>query len=257
MLLFVLVAALFTPYLATHDPIRNNLSAQFMAPSAEFWLGTDQYGRDIYSRIIWGARTSLFIGFMTLIVGGLAGILLGLVAGYSSGVLDEALSRLIDVLMSFPSTLIALVVVGVAGGSNLIVILAISIGLVPRFARVVRGQVLNLRGREFVVAAQALGASTPRILGRHVLRNAVGPILILATLYLPYAILVESTLTFLGVGVSPEQPTWGRIIADGRSYLQFAWWISVFPGVAIMVTVMGLNLLGDALRDLLDPRLRQ
>lgn len=256
LLVFVVLSAVFTSQIATHDPIRNNLSDQFRPPSAGFLMGTDQYGRDVFSRVVWGARTSLLIGVATIGLGGTIGTALGLFAGYSKGVVHELLGRAIDVLMSFPTVLVALVIVGVAGGSNTSVVVAIAIGLVPRFARVVRGQVLQLRTNEYIIAAQAMGAGTPRILFLHILRNAIGPILVLATLYLPYAILVEATLTFLGVGVSPEQPTWGRIIADGRSYLQIAWWISVFPGFAIMLTVMGFNLLGDGLRDVLDPKLR-
>lgn len=257
LLLLVAVVAVGAPVIATHDPVRHNRLMQLESPGSEFFFGTDTYGRDVFSRTVWGTRASLQIGMMALVAGAVAGITLGLVAGFFGGRVDSILSRLIDVLISFPTLMVAIVIVGIIGVGTSSVVIALGFALTPRFARLVRGQVLSVRGLDYVEAARAHGAGSAHIMLRHVLPNVMSPIIVMTTLYLPYAILVEASLSFLGLGVSPEVPTWGRIINDGRQYMQMAPWISFFPGFAIMITTIGFNLLGDGLRDALDPRLRQ
>lgn len=255
-MILVALVALAAPKLIRYDPLKHHLVERFRPPDREFWLGTDQFGRDLFSRIVWGTRVSLAVGLNSLVVGGAAGTAMGLVGGYLGGRLDVMMVRLIDLLLSFPSILVAIAVAGITGGGVTGVVLALAITLAPRFGRVVRGQAIMIREREYVVAAQAVGVPHWRIILFHVLPNCVGPLIVLTTLYLPYAIVVESSLSFLGVGVPADAATWGRIIADGRDYLHEAPWISVFPGLAMMVTTLGLNILGDGLRDLLDPKLR-
>jgi len=249
-------AAVLAPLLATHNPFAHNLERQLAAPAPAGLLGTDHFGRDVFSRVIWGSRNSLFVALLSLSIGASAGIVLGLVSGYFGGLTDAVIVRLVDALMSFPLVLLAIFAVSILGFGTANVVVALGISLSPRFARVVRSQVLTLMARDFVEAARALGAGHVRIMLRHILINALSPIIVMITLYLPYTILVESSLSFLGIGVSPDTPTWGRIIADGAQYLEIAPWISVSPGLAIALTVMGFNLLGDGLRDVLDPKLR-
>jgi ABC-type dipeptide/oligopeptide/nickel transport system permease subunit len=248
--------AMLAPGLATHDPFAHNLERQLAGPGRTALLGTDHFGRDVYSRVVWGARNSLLVAVVSLFIGATAGVLLGLVGGYFGGLVDSTIVRLVDALMSFPLILLAIFAVSILGFGTANVVVALGISLSPRFARVVRSQVLALMARDFVEAARAVGAGHVRIMLRHVLVNALSPIIVMVTLYLPYTILVESSLSFLGIGVSPDTPTWGRIIADGAQYLQIAPWISVSPGLAIALTAMGFNLLGDGLRDVLDPKLR-
>jgi peptide/nickel transport system permease protein len=256
LLSIVAIMAIGAPWITTKDPVRHNLLSQLESPSSEFYFGTDTYGRDVFSRTVWGTRASLQVGFMALSVGAIAGITLGLFSGFFGGRVDQVLSRLIDVLISFPSLMVAIVIVGVIGIGTTSVVLALGFALTPRFARLVRGQVLSVRVQDYVEAARAYGASSMRIMFRHVFPNIASPVIVMTTLYLPYAILVEASLSFLGLGVSPDTPTWGRLINDGRQYMALAPWISLFPGIAIMITTIGFNLLGDGLRDALDPQLR-
>ena len=230
--------------------------------SSKFWLGTDHLGRDILSRIIYGARISLLAAVITLGVGGSIGVLLGLVAGWYGGVVDEAVMRFVDILLAIPLVLIALAMVATLGSSLTIIVAVLTIFIWPRFARQLRGEVLQLKNMDFVALAKVAGASTPRILFIHIFPGTINTLIVVATLQVGIVILLEATLSFLGAGVPPPTATWGGMVSDGRGLLAGgfetgSWWISTFPGIAIMLTVMSLNLFGDWLRDKLDPRLRQ
>ena len=259
----VIVAALAAPLLVTTDPIDQDLTVVLRPP---FWmedgsvrhpLGTDHLGRDVYSRLVYGARISLTISVLAALLGAAAGVAAGLVAGYLGGWVDAVIMRIVDLNLAFPLILLALAVVALLGASlrNLIIVMAITTWMI--YARVVRGLTLSLREQEFVQAIRALGAHDTRVIARHVLPNVLPPVMVILTLEVARVILMESALSFLGLGVPPPTPTWGRMLAEGRDYLTVAGWISIFPGIAIMVTVLGINFLGDGLRDLLDPRLRQ
>ena len=230
--------------------------------NSKYWLGTDQLGRDILSRIIYGARISLLAAAVTLGVGGSIGVLLGLVAGWYGGVVDEAVMRFVDILLAIPLVLIALAMVATLGQSLTIIVAVLTIFIWPRFARQLRGEVLQLKNMDFVALAKVAGASIPRILFIHVFPGTINTLIVVATLQVGIVILLEATLSFLGAGVPPPTATWGGMVSDGRNHLAGgfetgSWWISTFPGVAIVLTVMSLNLFGDWLRDKLDPRLRQ
>ena len=230
--------------------------------SSLYWLGTDQLGRDILSRIIYGARISLLVAVVTLGVGGSIGVMLGLIAGWYGGVIDESIMRFVDILLAIPLVLIALAMVATLGSSLSIIVAVLTIFIWPRFARQLRGEVLQLKSMDFVALARVAGASTPRILIMHIFPGTINTLIVVATLQVGIVILLEATLSFLGAGVPPPTATWGGMVSDGRSHLAGgfstgSWWISTFPGIAIMLTVMSLNLFGDWLRDKLDPRLRQ
>ncbi len=230
--------------------------------SSKYWLGTDQLGRDILSRIIYGARISLLAAAVTLGVGGTIGVLLGLVAGWYGGVVDEAIMRFVDILLAIPLVLIALAMVATLGTSLTIIVAVLTIFIWPRFARQLRGEVLQLKNMDYVSLARVAGASIPRILFIHIFPGTINTLIVVATLQVGIVILLEATLSFLGAGVPPPTATWGGMVSDGRNHLAGgfqtgSWWISTFPGIAIMLTVMSLNLFGDWLRDKLDPRLRQ
>jgi len=259
----VILTALAAPLLATTDPIDQDLAVALKPPfwshegSLEHPLGTDHLGRDVYSRVIYGARISLVISVLAAFLGAVVGVAAGLVAGYLGGRVDTLIMRLADLNLAFPLILLALAVVALLGANlkNLIVVMAITTWMI--YARVVRGLSLGLREREFVQAARALGAHDARIIARHLLPNVLAPVMVIWTLEVARIILMESALSFLGLGVPPPTPTWGRMLAEGRDYLTVAGWIAVFPGLAILFTVLGINFLGDGLRDLLDPRLRR
>ena len=225
--------------------------------STEFLLGTDHLGRDLLSRVIFGARISLIVSLVTLGVGGTLGVILGLVAGWYGGWTDELLMRLVDIILSLPLILVALVLVVAVGQSLEIIVLVLALWIWPRFARMVRGEVLQLKSMDYVALARVAGASTWRILFKHLLPGTTNTLIVVATLQVGIVILVEATLSFLGAGIPPPEPAWGSMVADGRDRLSDAWWIATVPGVAILLTVMSLNLFGDWLRDKLDPRLRQ
>lgn len=259
---FVL-AALSAPYLGLPVPTRSNLVARMAAPTwTGFFspgahpLGTDELGRDILSRIIYGSRVTLTIAAAAVVIGGIVGTLLGIVAGYYRGMVDRVLMRIVDIQLALPLMLLALLVIAALGPSttNLIIVLALTSWL--RYARIIRGQVLALREREFILSAHAIGASTWRIMIKHLLPNVITPALVIATLELARIIIMDAALSFLGLGVQPPNPSWGRMLADGRVYISTAWWIVTFPGIAILLTVLSVNLLGDWLRDYFDPKLR-
>jgi len=252
----VIAVALLAPVLATHDPIANNLADRLQPPSRAHLFGTDDFGRDVWSRVVWGARVSLEVALIVVGVAAVGGAGVGVVSGYFGGRLDLVTMRVVDMMLAFPALLLALAVMAGLGSSLLNVIVAVAVAFLPRFARVQRAVTLTVREREFVLAAVALGGTHLRVLARHVIPNCLAPVLVMMTVSAADAILVESSLSFLGLGVQPPAPTWGAVISDGRSFLQNAPWISGLSGAAIMVTVLGLNLLGDGLRDLLDPTLR-
>ncbi len=258
--LIAVLAAVLAPWVAPHSPTASNLGARLKPPAwqegavAGNVLGTDLLGRDLLSRLIWGARISLLIALAATALGATAGSAVGLVAGYQRGWIDNVMTKLIDVQLAFPFVLLAIAVVAVAGPSVPVLITVLAIGSWVGHARIVRGLVLSLREREYVQAAQALGAGTPRILLRHLVPEVLSVIVVLATFDVGRIIILESTLSFLGLGVQPPTPSWGSDLRDAAVYVRRAWWTAAFPGLAIMIVVLGVNLLGDALRDLLDPR---
>jgi peptide/nickel transport system permease protein len=257
--LFVLmltVLALAVPLLSLPDPTSQSVIFRLKPPSADHLLGTDRLGRDILSRVVWAARLALLVGVGVVAFSGVIGTLLGVVAGYFRGWLSELILRLTDIFLAFPPLILAMVTVTVLGNSVLTVVLAISVGLIPRFARLTRGTILSIRERDYVEAARAVGASAPRIIWHHVLLNAVDPIIVLCTLLIPTAILTEALLSFLGLGITEPTPTWGNMINSGQIVLREAPWLTLFPGAAIVLTVLAFNLLGDAIRDALDPAVR-
>jgi len=258
----VLLAAAFAPLVAPFDPLEQDIGQRLREPG---WqdaqgrvhpLGTDHLGRDILSRIVFGSRIALVVGLAAVVISGLLGMLIGLLAGYFGGRVDDFLMRLADIQLAFPFILLAIAVIGVLGPSlrNIIIVIGVSSWVV--YARVVRGEVLSIREREYVQAAIALGSQHWRVLRQHVLPNTLTPWLVVATLDMARVIVIESALSFLGLGVQPPTPTWGGMLADGRVYLSTAWWLATFPGLAILITVLGINLFGDGLRDTLDPRLK-
>jgi peptide/nickel transport system permease protein len=251
----VAIAALLAPWIAPVDPNKLAMRFKFCPPDSQFIFGTDNFGRSLWSRVIWGARLSMFIGSAVVLINAVCGTAIGAAAGYFRG-LDNILMRFNDALMAFPAVLLAIGVTAVLGPSVNDVIIALGIVYTPRTARIVRSSVIVLREMEYVQAAVAAGAGHWRILRRHILPNAMAPLIVQLSFLFAYAVLTEATLSFLGVGAVPPTPTWGNIMAEGRQYMVDAPWIIAIPGVALMITVLGLNLLGDGLRDVLDPRLR-
>lgn len=260
-LLLLVIGALSASVLDLPDPTRSDLASRLQAPSFNFLdlashpLGTDQLGRDMLSRILHGSRITLLVGLAAVLVGGLLGVFLGLVSGYAGGWVDRIVMRIVDMQLAVPLMLLALIVVAAVGPSlpNLILVLALTSWI--RYARLVRGQVLSLREREFVLSARAIGASPWHVLGSHILPNVITPVLVIGTLELSRVVLLEASLSFLGLGVQPPWPSWGRMLAEGRTYIATAWWVTTFPGVAIVLTVLSVNFVGDWLRDYFDPRL--
>ena len=250
-ILIFLLSAIFAPWLAPYDP--NEMTLEMMeAPSKMHLLGTDDLGRDLLSRIIWGTQISLFVGVSTVAISLILGVILGVVAGYYGGWADMIIMRYIDLQWAFPNFIIAVYLVAVFGTGLLNVIVAISLAFLDDFARIARSMVLILKEQQFVEAARTNGSSNLRIMFKHILPNAAAPIIVQATVSVSYAILGEATLSFLGLGVSANTPTWGLILADGRSFISQAWWLGVYPGLAIMLIVLSINFLGDSLRDTLD-----
>jgi peptide/nickel transport system permease protein len=255
-LLLVALMALLAPFVAPYDPLKQDLTNARMAPSGGHWLGTDDLGRDVLARVIYGSRVSLIAGLSSVAVGVVVGSLLGLGAGFAGGKLDSLVMRLMDAVLSFPGLVLALALGAVIGAGLTGVVIALGVVYTPTFARLMRGQVLTVREREFVHAARVLGAPGWRIVRQHVLPNVATPIVVQASLSIAFAILAEASLSFLGLGVPPPEPSWGGMINQGRGYLQVAPWIVFGPGAALFVTVLGLNFVGDAIRDALDPRIR-
>lgn len=259
----VVLMALTAPWISPADPLEQHITQRLRPPAwiagghPENMLGTDSLGRDLLSRIIFGSRISLIVGVSAVAISGGIGVLLGLISGYYGGITDSIIGRVADTQLSIPFLVLAVAVVAVVGASlmNLIFVLAVTTWVL--YFRVVRGEVLSVRENEYVEAARAAGAGDRRIILRHILPNVTASIIVVSTLLVANMIIFEASLSFLGLGIQPPTPTWGRMVADGRQYIASAWWISLFPGMAILVTVLGINLLGDKLRDILDPRQRE
>jgi len=249
-------AVTLAPWLTPHDPTRPSVLNAFRPPSAQFPMGTDQFGRDMLARVLYGGQISLRVGFVALLIGATIGILLGLNAGYFGGWVDELIMRCLDVMLAFPGVLLAMAIVGLLGPSLINLMIAVGVGLVPSFARLVRGSVLSARENLYVLAARTVGAPDRVIMARHILPNVLAPVIVYATLSLAGSILAGASLNFLGLGVKPPTPEWGVILADGRDQLRRAWWVATFPGLAIMLATMAINFVGDGLRDALDPRMK-
>ena len=254
-LLNVLVAIL-APWVATHDPLKIDIAHRAAPPSKDYLFGTDDFGRDIFSRVIYGSRISLSISLLSVALAVVFGVMIGASAGYYGGWIDNIIMRCMDAVMSFPAILLAIAIMAVRGSHLYNVVLALGFVYIPRFARIVRGSVLSLKEKEFVEASLAMGNSDVFIIFRHILPNCLAPLIVQATISLAYAILAEAALSFLGMGAPPPAPSWGNILSDARNYMLDAPWMTVFPGVAITLAVLGYNLFGDALRDALDPRLK-
>jgi peptide/nickel transport system permease protein len=252
----VMAAALLAPLISTHDPVDQSIRDRFEGPGKEYWLGTDNFGRDVYSRILFGYRTSLIISFSAVGLAALSGSTIGLVAAFYGKFTDRLLMRFMDVLLAFPIILLAIGVLAVLGPGTFNTALAIGIVYLPIFARLARGPALSLLSWDYVTAARALGASGRRVVLRHVAPNIAAPILVQTTLSLSTAILVEASLSFLGLGTQPPTPSLGSMLSESRSYMLLSPWVSIFSGLAILLASLGFNLLGDGLRDLLDPTLR-
>jgi peptide/nickel transport system permease protein len=249
--------ALLANIIAPYDPTDQHPKDRMQSPSAAYLMGTDEFGRDILSRLIFGARNSLTVSFFTVTAACLLGTTLGMVAGYVGGTTDNMVMRVMDILLAFPSILLALFIVTALGPGARNTIMAISIVYTPIFARVARGPVLVVKNEEFVIAGRALGASHPRTLVRHILPNITAPILVQISLALSWVMLTEASLSFLGLGTIPPNPSWGSMLSDSRMLMELAPWTAIFPGLALMFGVLGFSMLGDGLRDMLDPRLRK
>lgn len=254
LLALLAICALFAPWIAPYDPNDQDYRAVLQAPSAAHWLGTDHTGRDMLSRLIYGSRVALSIGFTAIGAAVLVGGLFGLVAGYARGIFDEAIMRVMDALLAFPSVLLALGIMAALGPGITTIIIAIAIAEVPMFARITRSQVLSVRERDFVVATQAIGAGPMRIIFRHIVPHITSPVVVMATIAVGHAILTEAALSFLGLGIQPPTASWGAMMRNGFAYMERAPWLSAFTGLFILLTVLALNLAGDTLRDRLDPR---
>jgi peptide/nickel transport system permease protein len=255
-LTLIVLMAVFAPRLAPENPIKQNYGRVLQAPSRVNLLGTDQFGRDVLSRIIVGSRQSLQVAVLAILIAGTVGTTFGLVTGYYGGWLDLTIQRLIDIQLAFPGILFALGIVAALGPGLRNAMIAVGISLIPSYARMVRGQVLSARENAYVDAARVIGARDGRIIVRHIFPNVLAPIMVLSTLGLAWSILIGASLSFLGLGAQLPNPEWGLDLATSRDYLREAWWMSTFPGLAIMLTVISVNLLGEGLRDALDPRLR-
>lgn len=255
-LLLLCVVAVFAPHIVPYDPLEIDTEDYLQPPSARHWFGTDNLGRDVFSRVLYGTRYSLALGLLAIGISGTLGTVLGLIAGFYGGLADNLIMRVVDIGLAFPSVLLALLVISIVGPGLPSVILAIGISSTPPFIRIVRASVLVIKEMTFIEAARAIGVSRRRILTRHILPEVFAPALTMATLGLAGAIFAASSLSFLGFGARPPTPEWGVLVSAARHQLRAAWWISTFSGLAIMVSVLSINILGDGLRDILDPKLR-
>ena len=252
----LVLVAIFAPLIAPHDPLEQNIMMRYQAPSSEHILGTDEMGRDILSRIIYGSRISLQVGLVSIGIALVIGVFLGILSGYYGGIWDMLIMRVMDVMLAFPSILLAIAIVAILGPQLRNAMLAIGIINIPRFARIIRSSALSIKESEYIAAARMMGANDVRIIFYHLLPNAMAPLIIQTTLSIATAILEAAALSFLGLGAQPPTPEWGAMLSDARSSLQRAPWVATFPGIAIIFGVLGFNLLGDGLRDALDPKMK-
>lgn len=253
----IVLAAVFAPWVATHDPYYINRLDRLQGPSRAHWLGTDEFGRDLFSRIVFGARTSMTVAGLAILISTLIGAPAGIIAGYFGGFLDTVIMRVMDVLFSFPAILLALGITAILGPSLRNAAIALGVVYAPGFSRIIRGPVLAAKNLEYVEAGRVIGAGTGRLLLRHLLPNVLSPLIVTATVTFSFALLAEAALSFLGLGAQPPTPSWGVMLSDGRRFMETAPYLAIFPGLAVMCGVLASNLLGDALRDVLDPRLRR
>lgn len=258
-LIILILLAIFANVIADYETvvIKQNLANRLSPPNSQNWLGTDEFGRDIFARLIHGARVSLKVGILAVGLSIIIGGTLGAISGFYGGYTDNVIMRIMDIFLAVPSILLAIAIVSALGPSIINLMVAISISSVPRYARIVRASVLSIRDQEFIEAAKAIGASNTRIIFKHIIPNSLAPVIVQGTLGVASAILSTAGLSFIGLGIQPPDPEWGSMLSGGRQYLRYAWWVTTFPGVAIMITILSLNLLGDGLRDALDPRLKQ
>jgi peptide/nickel transport system permease protein len=252
----LILTAIFGSWLAPDDPNAIDMANRFASPSLEHPFGTDDFGRDILSRVMVGARISLMVGIIAISISATVGSFLGILAGYTGRMVDEVIMRAMDILFAFPAILLAIAIMAALGRGIGNAMIAIGIVYIPIFARIARGSVLSVREEEFIEAARATGSTDGRIMYRHIFPNILSPLIVEVTLSLSFAILAEAALSFFGLGTQPPDPSWGRMLSEGRAYFQQSAWLAIFPGLAIMLTVLGFNLLGDGLRDALDPRLK-
>ena len=255
-IILLILLAVLAPFIAPYDPFATDPLQKLQPPSTKHLMGTDGLGRDILSRVLYGTRISLWIAILILVTAGIFGTIVGIVAGYAGGFLDNILMRITDIFMAFPRLILAMAIAAALGPSLTNVVIAISFGAWTVFARLARSRAIAVREEDFVEAARALGASNLRILFKHILPMALSPVIVQATLSMGGIILTAAGLGFLGFGAQPPTPEWGVMVSDGRNFMPHGWWVSTFPGLAIMITVLGFNLLGDGIRDILDPRMR-
>jgi peptide/nickel transport system permease protein len=257
LVLLVFVLSIFAPRIARYDPSQIDIKNILVGPSCAHLLGTDDLGRDVLSRMLWGGRVSLEVGFVAVGIAMIIGIILGSIAGFYGGWIDSAIMRAVDIMLSIPTIFLVLAVIAILEPSiiNIMVVIGLTSWMEP--ARLIRAEFISLKEREFVMAARAIGATDKRIITKHVLPNGLSPILVSATMGIGGAILIESALSFLGLGVQPPTPSWGSLLSSGKDNIEIAWWLSAFPGLAILITVLGYNLLGEGIRDALDPRQRE
>lgn len=256
LIILVVLAAIFAPLLSPYDPRDQSIMNRFSSPKTDHFLGTDEFGRDILSRVIWGSRTSLMVGILSVLFAGFTGTSLGIIAGYRGGVTENVIMRLADAFLSLPSLLMGLIVIVALGSGASKVVISIAIALTPRFIRLSHGPTLSLKETSYVEAARAIGGSGIRIMLTHILPNIIGPIAVMATLWVATAIRIEASLSFLGLGTQPPNSSWGLMLKSGVNNIIISPWLAVFPGIAIMLAVMAFNMVGDGLRDALDPKLQ-
>ena len=256
-LIILVTASIFAPYIAPHNPIDQDMANRLQGPSWEHPMGTDRFGRDVFSRLIYGSRISLRIGFISVGIGIIFGCSLGIIAGYYGGKLDSVIMRFMDLLLSLPSLLLALALVASLGTNIWYLMVAVGIAFIPRFARLIRGAVLGVIEKEYIESARALGSSDLRIIFKHIIPNSINPVIVQATLYMASSIIIAAALSFLGLGVQPPTPEWGRMIAQSRQFIRINHFPVTFSGISIVITVLSLNLVGDGLRDALDPKTEQ